>query len=335
MTHRSPPAPNRRRLLAAGFAWGGLGASGTLRAQPSGVFPERAITIVAPMAAGGSTDVVARLLAKSLTDALRQPALVENKPGATGAIGTMFVARAAPDGHTLLLAPGSVAVVNPLVAKVGYDFARDFRPVGLLAMVETVLVASRRSGLTSVAEVVERAKAHPGKLTFGSNGEGGSFHLAGELLALAADVELLHVPYKGAAPAETALVTGEIDLLVTNTVSVMHHIRSGAIVPLAVISSSPSRELPAVPRGEAVLRGFTVDTWLGLYAPSATATATVAKLNEALNAFLRNRDVANDMLSRGLEPAPGSTDDALRFQQSETVKWSRVVDTLRAKKRLA
>jgi tripartite-type tricarboxylate transporter receptor subunit TctC len=335
MKHVPPHTPNRRRTLVAGLAWGCIGAPGALRAQSSGNFPERPITIVAPMAAGGSTDVVARLLAKNLTDALRQPALVENKPGATGSIGTMFVARSAPDGHTLLLAPGSVAVVNPLVTKVGYDFARDFRPVGLLAMVETVLVASRRSGLKSVAEVVDRAKANPGKLSFGSNGEGGSFHLGGELFALAADIDLLHVPYKGAAPAETALVTGEIDLLVTNTVSVMHHIRAGAIVPLAVISSGRSRELPAVPRGDALLPGFTVDTWLGLYAPSATSAAAVLKLNETLNAFLRNKENADDMLSRGLEPAPGSIDDALRFQQAETARWSKVVDTLRAKKRLA
>ena len=334
MKHDSPPAPDRRRTLAAALAWGCLGAPRALRAQPSGAYPDRPITIVAPMAAGGSTDVVARLFAKSLTEAMRQPALVENKPGATGSIGTMHVARSAPDGHTLLLAPGSVAVVNPLVSKVAYDFARDFRPIGLLAMVETVLVASRRSGLKSVADVVARAKAEPGKLSFGSNGEGGSFHLAGELFALTAGIELLHVPYKGAAPAETALVTGEIDLLVTNTVSVMQHLKAGSIVPLAVISSGRSRELPAVPKGTDLLPGFTVDTWVGLYAPAATATATVNRLNETLNAFLRHKETADDMLSRGLEPAPGSIDDALRFQQAETARWSRVVDTLRARKRL-
>ena len=167
--------------------------------------------------------------------------MVDIKLGASGAIGATFVARAPADGHTLLVAPSKVAVVNPLVSKVAYDINKDFRPVGMLAKVENVLVASKRSGIQSISDVIRIAKAQPGKLTYGSNGEGSALHLGGAFLAQLAGIDMLHVPYKGASLAEAALLAGEIDLLVTNTVSVIQHIKAGTIVPVAILSSTASQ----------------------------------------------------------------------------------------------
>ncbi len=325
---------DRRRVLARIAATASASMAGGLMAQQSGDFPTGPITMVAPMAAGGSTDYAARLFARKLSDALGKPALVENKPGASGAIGAVFVARAPADGHTLLVAPSTVAVVNPLVTSVPYDINRDFRPIGMLARVETVLVASKRSGFASIADMVRHAKANPGKLTYGSNGQGSALHLAGEFLAQLAGVELLHVPYKGASLAETALLAGEIDLLVTNTVSVIQHVRAQTVVPLALLSSSPSQQLPQLQRGSQALPGYVVDTWVAVYAPKGTSETAVSKLNRALNTFLSDRENAAEMVSRGLEPAPGSPEDAQRFVDAETAKWTKVVTSMKAGKRL-
>ena len=324
----------RRRLLKSLAAGAAVSWGASVLAQDASGFPSQPITIVVPMAAGGSTDYAARLFARKLSEAFRNPALVDNKPGASGAIGASFVARAPADGHTLLLAPSTVAVVNPLVSKVSYDINKDFRPVGMLAKAETVLVASRRSGIQSIADVIREAKAQPGKLTYGSNGQGSALHLAAEFLAQLAEIDMLHVPYKGASLAETALLAGEVDLLVTNTVSVIQHVKAGTVVPLAILSSAPSQQLPQVPQGSQVLPGYVADTWVAVYAPRATNDATVAKLNTALNNFLSHRENAAEMISRGLEPAPGTTQEATRFQQAEEAKWSKVVASMRASNRL-
>jgi len=325
---------NRRRLLRGLAATAGAALTGLAFARSGARFPTGRITLVTPMAAGGSTDYAARLLARDLTQALGVPAVVDNKAGASGAIGAVFVARAEADGHTLLVAPSTVAVVNPLISDVSYDMNNDFRPIGLLAKVENVLVASKRSGIQSIEDVIRLAKAQPGKLTFGSNGEGSALHLAGEFLAQLAGVDLLHVPYRGASPAELALIAGEIDLLVTNTVSVAPHIKAGSIVPVAVLSSAPSQQFPDLPTGSQTLPGFVVDTWVAIYAPKDTSDAVVTKLNGMLNEFLTNPEYAKDMISRGFEPAPGTPQEALQFQQAEAIKWTKVVSSVKAAKRL-
>ncbi|RVT96742.1 tripartite tricarboxylate transporter substrate binding protein [Rhodovarius crocodyli] len=319
--------PARRTVLQA--------LAGTALSAPAfaQAYPARPVTLVAPMAAGGSTDYAARLLAQRLTEAFGVPMVVENRPGATGSIGANYVARANPDGYTLLLGNSSVVVVNPLTSQVTYDMARDFRPVGMLATVETILVASRKSGIRSLPDLIARAKASPGRLSYGSNGQGSAFHLAGEFLSLTAEIELLHVPYRGASEAEAALLSGDIDAAITNTVSVIPHIREGLVTPLAIISTAePS--LPGVPRGSSVLPGYVVDTWVGLYAPRATQDGPVQRLNEALNTFLRAPANAEAMRARGLEPAPGTVEEAIRFQDAERAKWARVVDFVRAGGRL-
>lgn len=303
-------------------------------AQNKEAFPSKPFSVVVPMSPGGATDVVARIFAQQLSQSLGQPAIVENRAGATGSIGALQVARAAADGHTLLVGPSSVMVVNPLVTKSQYNASRDFRPIGLLARAETVIVTNRATGFKTLDDVIQYAKTNPGKLAYGSNGQGGAFHLAGEFLQLAAGIDLLHVPYKGAAPAEAGLIGGETGLMITNTVSVLPHIRTGRLVALAVASPGRSRELPNVPPASETVPGYVVDTWVGLYAPAATTDAVIARLNAATNAFLRRPENAEAMRSRGLEPVPGSPDDAQRFQNQETAMWEKVVAAAKAKGRL-
>lgn len=303
-------------------------------AQNKGVFQSKLFSIVVPMSPGGATDVVARMFAQELSQSLGQPAIVENRAGATGSIAAIQVARAAADGHTLLVGPSSVMVVSPLMTKSQYDVSRDFRPIGLLARAETVIVTNRATGFKTVDDVIQYAKKNPGKLAYGSNGQGGAFHLAGEFLQLAAGIDLLHVPYKGAAPAEAALIGGETGLMITNTVSVLPHIRTGRLVALAVASPGRSRELPSVPPASETVPGYVIDTWVGLYAPAATSDAVIVKLNSVTNAFLRNPLNAEAMRTRGLEPAPGSPDDAQRFQNQEMAMWSKVIAAAKAKGRL-
>lgn len=315
-----------RRLFALALA-----ACATPALANADAFPSKSIAVVVPMSPGGATDVLARLLAQHLTQALGQPVVVENKPGATGSIGAQHVARADPEGYTLLLAPSSVAVVNPLVSKVPYDFEHDFRPVGLLAHAETVLVASSASGLKSLDDVIRYAKQNPGKLKFGSNGQGGALHLGAEFLQQAAGIELTHIPYKGASQAETALASGEIDLMVTNTISAMPHIRAGRLVALAIASPGSSRELPQVPSASATLPGYAVDTWLGLYAPARTPDAVIARLNAATNAFLGEAATQEALRNRGFEPAPGTPAAALQFQRGEAAMWEKVVTQAKAR----
>ncbi|MDP1837508.1 MAG: tripartite tricarboxylate transporter substrate binding protein [Reyranella sp.] len=298
-------------------------------------FPTKPLSVVVPMAPGGSTDYLARTVAQQLSETLGKPVVVDNKAGATGAIGTSFVAKAAPDGHTLLVAPSSVVVVNPLISKVPYDVARDFKPVGLLAKVEVIVVAAKDKGFKTLADMIAYAKKNPGKLTYGSNGQGSAFHLAGEMLALQAGIELLHVPYKGASLAEAALLSNEIDIMVTNTISAMPYIKSGKIVPLAIASSSgKSRELPDVPLATETLPGYTADTWLALYAPAGTSDAVVDKLNAAVNAYLRDPQQAAALRSRGMEPSPGTAQDLQRYQAQELAMWTKVANALKAAGRL-
>ncbi len=324
-----------RRSVIALAAAGGVCASVGVRAQGQQPFPTRAMNIVVPMAPGGSTDYIARTVGLELSKALGQPAVIDNKAGATGAIGTQYVARSTPDGHTLLVAPSSVVVMNPLVSKVPYDPVKDLKPVGRMCLVEVIVVASKKSGFTSLGDVVNYAKKNPGKLTFGSNGVGSAFHLAGEFMQQLGDFKMLHVPYKGASLAETALLSNEIDILVTNTVSAMPHIKSGKITPLAVAwSLGRSRALPNLPLAQSTIPGYVVDTWLGLYGPAGTEDGVVNKINGVLNAYLRDPSHAEAMRDRGMEPTPGTPEDLVKYQTEEFAKWTKVTAALRAAGRL-
>lgn len=303
-------------------------------AQGKDAYPSKPITLVVPSEAGAATDITARGLAQYLSTTLGKQVIVDNRPGASGAIGATYVARSAPDGYTLLVGPGTVMVVNPMVSKTQYDATRDFRPVGLLVGAELVFVTSPVTGFKTLGDVIQYAKKNPGKLNYASTGAGSSFHLATELLQDAAGVEMLHVPYKGGSSTEMALISGDIGFMLANTAYALPHIRSGRMVPLAIASPGKSSELPNVPSASETVPGYEANTWNGLYAPAGTSDEIIAKLNAATNAYLRDPKEAASMRAKGLEPLPGSPADALRFQSQEQAKWGRVVSLVRSKGRL-
>jgi tripartite-type tricarboxylate transporter receptor subunit TctC len=239
------------------------------------------------------------------SETLGKQVVVDNRPGASGAIGASLVARSAPDGYTLLVGPGTVMVVNPMVSKTQYDATRDFRAVGLLVGAELVFVTTPATGFKTLGDVIRYARKNPGKLTYASTGQGSSFHLATELLQDAAGIELLHVPYKGGAATETAMFACDIGFMLANTAYALPHIRSGRMMPLAIASPGGSKELPDVPVASRTVPGYEANTWIGLYAPAGTSDEVIAKLNAAVNAYLRDPKHASDLRARGLELLPG------------------------------
>jgi len=304
------------------------------QAQSKDAYPSRPITLVVPSEAGGATDIVARALAQHLSKSLGKETIVDNRPGASGAIGATYVARSAPDGYTLLVGPGTVMVVNPLVSKTQYDSTRDFRPVGLLVGAELVFVTNPATGFKTLGDAIQYAKNNPGKLNYASSGPGSSFHLATELLQDRTGIEMVHVPYKGGASTEMAMFSGDIDLMLANTAYVLNHIRAGRMVALAVASPGKSSELPDVPSASETVPGYETNTWVGLYAPAGTSDEIIAKLNASINAYLRDPKEAASMRAKGLDPLPGTPADAVSFQNQERDKWGRVVSLVRAKGRL-
>ncbi|MCK1513210.1 tripartite tricarboxylate transporter substrate binding protein [Bradyrhizobium sp. 190] len=303
-------------------------------AQNKDAYPTRLITLVVPSEAGGAVDITARSLAQHLSKTLGKSVIVENRSGASGAIGATYVARSAPDGYTLLVGPGTVMVVNPMVSKTQYDATRDFRAAGLLVSAELVFVTSPATGFKTLDDVIQYAKKNPGKLTYASNGPGSSFHLATELLLNMVGIDLLHVPYRGGASTATAMLAGDIGIMLANTAYVLPYIRSGSMVALAIASPGQSSELPDVPAASKTVPGYEANTWIGLYAPAGTSDEVIAKLNAEMNTYLRDPKGAAEMRAKGLEPLSGSPEDAVRFQSQEQEKWGRVVSLVRAKGQL-
>jgi tripartite-type tricarboxylate transporter receptor subunit TctC len=272
----------RRTLLAATLA-----APIAATAQEAR-FPNRPIRIIVPYAPGGTTDIVARLLAERISGPLGQPASVENRPGGAAVIGSEAVARAAPDGHTLLMATNGSHAINPAIFRsLSYDPVRDFAPVSILAAVPLVLVVPSSLPVNSVAELVAYLKARPGQLTYGSAGIGASGHLAGEMFKRMAGVAMEHLPYRGDAAALPDLLAGRVVLMFANLPAAVPQVRAGALRALAVTSGTRSAALPDVPTvREAGLAEFQVDPWYGLMAPGATPPAVVARLHEVTAAAM-------------------------------------------------
>lgn len=319
---------------AVGIVTLALIGAGALPAEAEDAYPNRVIKFVSPFPAGGTTDIVGRVLAQRMSRSLGQPVIVENKAGAAGAIGAVAVAQAPADGYTVLVGPSSAIAINPHVNQVAYDVSRDFRPVGLIMKAETLIVAHPSKGFTSLADVIGYARSNPGKLTFGSFGPGSSAHLVMAHLQAAAGIDILHVPYKGAAPAELALVAGEIDLLVVNTVSSLPHIEARKMTPIALVSSAQSRIFPKLAKAADRLPDFVFDTWLALYVPAKTSDAIINRLNAAMVEALSDPKLVEDLRGKGIEPAPGSPADLVAFQAYEGDRWARAVTSAKARGRL-
>lgn len=288
-------------------------------------FPSKPIRLVVPFAAGGGTDTFARGLAEGLTRDLGQPVIVDNKPGAGTVIGNDAVAKSAPDGHTLLLNTSAIAIVPSLYAKLPYP-ADSFTPVVLLGRAPNVAVVRADSPLQSAADFLAQARARPGKLSYGSAGNGTSTHLAAELLKARARVFVTHVPYRGATPVVTDLLGGQIDVGFGTLPSVAPFIASGKLRPLAVTSGRRSALLPGVPTfAEAGVSDYEADVWFGIFAPSGTPAAVIQRLYAAIQKAAAGGGFTRRAAAEGLTLTLDSPEEAARVVRAEERKWSEVV----------
>ena len=315
-----------KRDRQANHAAAVLGMAGAMlaccaQAQPD--YPAKPVRIVIPIAAGGGTDIVGRMVAQKLTQAFGQQFIVDNRPGAGGIIGSDAVAKAAPDGYTVLLTPTSHTINPGIYAKLPYDTIRDFAPVALLVSVTTVFVAHPSLPARTVNEVVALAKAQPGQLSFGSAGNGHLFHLTGELFKTAAKIDMVHVPYKGGAPAIASLVSGEVSLLFETMLALQPFIEAKRVRPIAVASAQRSPLLPGVPTFvESGYPAIVASNWYAMFAPAAAPRAAIARLNAEIGRALNAPDMRERLHAQGTEVVAGSPEQLSEFVKSELTKWS-------------
>ena len=293
-------------------------------------YPEKPLRLVVPFAPGGGTDLVGRLVAEGMAQDLGQPVIVDNKPGAGTIIGTDFVAKSAADGYTLVMGTFALAVNPALVAKLPFDPNKDLAPVGLIGTSPNVLVVRTDKPWKSVNDVLNAAKAAPGKLNYGSYGNGTSAHLAGALFANLAKVELTHIPYKGSSPALTDLLGGQIDMMFTTVASVAQYINAGKLRALAVTSGKRSPAWPDLPTlAEAGVVGYMAESWYAVYAPAGTPAAAVARLNAALKQAVKSENFRSRVEAEGLVSNVGTPAELERYVRAEQLRWRRVVQDAR------
>ncbi|MEJ8815828.1 tripartite tricarboxylate transporter substrate binding protein [Variovorax ureilyticus] len=313
----------RRHFLAA------LAATTAVIAAPHAMAQNRPIRLVVPYAAGGPIDVTARVLAEGVKDSLGT-VIIDNKPGAGGNIGADMVAKAPPDGLTIGIAATATNAVNPwLYAKMPFNAATDFAPITQMVRVPNVLVmnadTAKRLHLNSLRDLIAYAKANPGKLNYGSGGNGSAGHLAGEMFKKEAGIFAVHIPYNGGNPAQLALLSGQVDFNFDNLATAAPNIRSGKLKAIAVTTAERSSALPDVPPVAATLKGFSIDTWWGLVAPAGTPPDVVAKLNQAFVAALKTPETKTRFASLLAEPVASTPEQFGAFMKSELVKYEKVV----------
>ncbi|QNK67213.1 tripartite tricarboxylate transporter substrate binding protein [Variovorax sp. PAMC26660] len=312
-----------RQLLAVLL----LAASTAVPALAEG-YPERPVTIVVPYPAGGSADILARTVGQKLSVQLEQPVIVENRAGAGTAIGARFVAEAKPDGYTLLLGTVSSQAINPAMSKVGYDPVKDFVPVSALASIPFVLVANPSVSYVSVGDLIAAARQGPGSIGYASAGPGTSNHLAGEMLASAAKIKLLHVPYKGSAPALADVLAGHVPLMFDLQTTSLPNIATRKLKALAVTSSQRSPLLPGVPTvAESGLPGFEVSAWFGVFAPARVPAPVLKKLSAAMARVLEDPALAQRLRDLGAEPDARNAAQFSAYVAEEAGKYAAVVKT--------
>ena len=295
----------------------------SVRAQ---TYPAKAVRLVVPFAAGGSTDIIGRVIAQKLNEMWGQPVLVDNRAGGSTVIGTDIVAKAPPDGHTLLVTPAPFTIVPSLMQKLPYDPHKDFEPITLINTTPLVVVVHPGVPAKSIKELVALAKAKPGALNYGSSGSGGSNHLAGELFNAMAGVKMVHVPYKGNAPALTDLVGGHVDVVFNGLTSALPLIKSGKLRALGVTSLRRSAALPESPTlDESGLKGFQAVAWNGLTAPARTPKPVIDKINADVLKVIRSPELVEKLKAEGSDPVGSSVDQYARFLHEEIAKWNKVI----------
>jgi len=315
--------PRRLALKACALAVLGLAAAGGALAE---TWPSKPVTLVVPFPPGGTTDVLARALGDKLGASIGQPVIVENKPGAGATLGADYVAKGKADGYTLLIGAVHHTIASSVYKKLPYDFQKDFAPVTTVALVPNVLVVNAATPAKNVAELVALAKSQPGKLTYGSNGNGTAQHLIGTQFENNTGTELIHVPYKGSGPLTTDLIGGQITMSFDTVTPVLQHIKSGKLRALAVTTGKRASVLPDVPTlAEAGLKGFDIGTWFGVLAPAATPKDVVAKLNAEMVKVIRSDDFRARMAEIGAEPIGNTQEQMAKQIKDETEKFAKLV----------
>jgi tripartite-type tricarboxylate transporter receptor subunit TctC len=289
-------------------------------------YPARPVTIIVPQAAGGANDTIARVIAQKLTEQTGQSFVIDNRPGAGGNVGTVAAAKAKPDGYTLMLTADSAMVINPSMYKsTGFDPLKDFEPVSPVATAGYVLVAHPSFPAMNVGELVALAKQQPGKINIGSAGNGTLNHLIGEMLSKQTGIQLVHVPYKGAAAAVTDLIAGQVQVSVQSLPSSIAHIRSGKIKVLGVVNPKRVPALPEAPTIGETIKGFGATPWYGMFAPAGTPKAVVQQLNAEINKALESKDVLDRLAGAGTEAYKGSPEQLAAVVREDLPRWSRIV----------
>jgi len=314
--------------LAALFA-GLVALTVTAVTEAADSYPSKPLRMVITFPAGGPSDVVVRLVTQRMTEEWGHPVIIDNRGGAGGIVGTEVVAHAPPDGYTFLVGTAGGMTINPaLHAKLSYDPFRDFAPVGMLVMNPQILIAHPSIPAKTVRELVQYAKERPGQLNFGSAGSGTATHLGLELLKLSTDMQAVHVPYKGGAPALTDLVGGQIQLLWLSIPSVLPHVKSGRLRALAVSTlkrSASALEVPTV--AESGYPGFEYANWNALFVPAATPQARIAKINARVVKALNEPEIAQKLVAQGADPAPGTPAELGRYMHTDHERWKKVISS--------
>jgi tripartite-type tricarboxylate transporter receptor subunit TctC len=299
-------------------------------AQPQN-YPQKAIRVVVGYPAGGATDITARLVAQKLTESFGQPVVVENRPGAGGVISFDAVAKSAPDGYTLLLAPSEFALL-PHLRKMPFDAEKDLAPVSLAAVTPLILVVHPSLPVTTVKELVAYARTRPGQLSFASSGSGSIQHLAGEMLKTTMNIEMVHVPYKGAGQVMADLVGGQVPMFFSGMPPAMPYVQSGRLRALAVTTAKRSAAAPDVPTmEEAGVAGFDIFNWFAFFVPAGTPPDVVAKLNAEINRALKQQDVKEKLANVGADAVGTSPEELARFVRAESAKFANLIKISGAK----
>ncbi|ARP83023.1 LacI family transcriptional regulator [Bordetella genomosp. 8] len=319
--------PLKRRLVA------GLGLAAALSvvavlpvaAQAADSFPDKPIHLIVPFPPGGGTDTLARVLAERIGTELKTNVIVENRPGAGTVVGSDYVARSDPNGYTILLNTSAHAINDTLVPKLPYDTEKAFAPIAIVGQAPNVVVVRPDSPFKTVGDIAAYAKAHPGKLTFGSSGNGTAVHLAAELFEEMAHVTLTHVPYKGASPAMTDLVGGQIDMFFGTAGAVTPLVKAGKLRAIAITSTERSPYWPGIPTIAETYPGYTADVWYALFAAAGTPPAVISSLNRAAIAATQSEMFRQRMGSEGVTNKPNTPDDLARLVHEEIARWRKVI----------
>jgi tripartite-type tricarboxylate transporter receptor subunit TctC len=315
--------PSRRRFLQ--LASGAIALPASLRLARAQTYPSRPVRLIIGYTPGGSADLTARLMGQWLSEKLGQSFVVENRPGASTNIATEAVLRAAPDGYTLLLVAPANAINATLYDKLNFNFIREVEPIAGLIRFPNVVVVNPSLPVKSIPELIAYAKANPGKLNMASSGNGSTIHMSGELFKMLTDINMVHVPYRGGAPALTDLIAGQVQVMFDNLPTCAEHVKSGKLRGLAVTSTTRSEVLPDLPTVADFLPGYEASAWYGIAAPKGTPAEIVDRLNRTINEILADPKVKAKFSEYGAILLPGSAADFAKLLADETEKWGKVV----------